>query len=216
VLAALAAPVLAAGAGADPLPAAAKRLHDAVTGVRGLRVEFHQIRDVELTGEEIEADGFIAFRPPGDFRMAYRTPEVQEVVVSGDSLWVLMPSENQALRFSFEPGAPGSEIFLLFGGGARELDEVFVIVQEPWADYEDALLLTPRADDGTYPIQDIRVVVGDDGYPRRLFYREVTGDSVVFDFRPAERNPENIGDLVRLVLTPGMEVHDGDELQGSR
>jgi len=211
-----AAPALAEG-GAPPLPSAARRLLDTVTGVRGLRIAFHQIRDVDLTGEEIEADGVIGFRPPSDFRMAYTSPEVQEVVVSGDSLWVITPAENQALRFSFHAGEPGSEIFLLFGGGGeRSLTDAFDIVQEPWADYEDALRLTPRDDDGSYPIQDIRLVVGPDGYPRRLFYREVSGDTVAFDFREVEVNPRDLADLVRLRIPPGVEVYDGDELQGSR
>lgn len=204
------------GAGAGALPPAAERLAEAVHDVRGLRMAFHQIREVDLTGEEVEGDGFIAFRPPGDFRMAYHSPEPQEVVVSADTLWVLMPAENQALRFSFEPGAPGSEIFLLFGGGGHRLEDVFDIVQEPWADYPDALRLTVREDDGSYPIRDIRLVVSDDGYPRRLFYREITGDAIAFTFRDVDRDPEDIGDLVRLVLAPGMEVHDGDALQDAR
>lgn len=210
--------LLAAGAlfvaipGEAVLPPAAARLESAVRGAAGLRADFVQIRVVELTGEEIEARGFLAFRPPAAFRLAYLDAEGQEVVVAGDSLWVYMPAEEQAIRYPFDADAPGSEIFLLFGGRGRKLDDVYHVIEEPWADRVDALRLELRDPEPGYPIEEIRLLVDAAGFPERLFYRELTGDVVVFRFTRVTPAPPDLDELVRLRLAPGTEVLDGAEL----
>ncbi len=77
-------------------PSEAMRLENALRSVNGLRAKFVQVREVALTGESVEAAGVMAFKPPQRFRLAYSRPEPQELVIQGDSLWVVMPSENQA------------------------------------------------------------------------------------------------------------------------
>jgi outer membrane lipoprotein carrier protein len=196
----------AATLGASP---EAARLERTLEDVRGLKAEFVQIRDVSLTGESIEAVGFLAFRPPHGFRLVYTDPEPQELVIQGDSLWVVMPSENQAQRYPWSLDAPGSEVFLLFGGHDRSLTEVFDVVEEPWGSYPAALRLMPKEADPGYPLEEIRLVVGKGGYPERLFFREVTGDVVVFNFTRIQRNPSDIDDLIRLRLPPGIDIIDG-------
>lgn len=189
-------------------PSEALRLERALEGVEGLRADFVQIREVSLTGESVEAAGFLAFRPPHAFRLAYATPDPQELVIEGDSLWVVMPSENQVQRYPFSVDAPGSEVFLLFGARDRSLTSVFEVVQESWAGYEKALRLEPRDAEPGYPLEEIRLIVGEDGFPRKLFFREVTGDTVIFTFTRVRRNPDDIEDLVKLVLPEGIEVID--------
>lgn len=207
----LAAALLAtpARAAETPLPPEAARLDAALAGVKGLRVDYVQIRSVALTGEEIQARGTLAFRPPRDFRMRYETPEPQELAILGDSLWVVLPSENQAQCYPYEEGAAGSEMFLLFGGRRESLADAFEIVQEPWGSYEQALLLVPRDREPGYPIEEIRVVVGRDGFPERLFFREATGDTVVFRFVKVVKNPSDLDDLLRFELPPGIEIIEG-------
>ena len=185
------------------------RLERTLKDIRGLKAEFVQIREVSLTGESIEAMGFLAFRPPDGFRLVYTAPESQELVIQGDSLWVVMPSENQAQRYPWSLDAPGSEVFLLFGGRDRSLAEVFDIVEEPWGSYPVALRLMPKEADPGYPLEEIRLVVGRNGYPERLFFREVTGDVVVFNFTRIQRDPSDIDDLIRLRLPPGIDIIDG-------
>jgi outer membrane lipoprotein-sorting protein len=182
------------------------RLERTLAGIHGLRADFVQIREVSLTGEHIESRGFLAYRPPQDFRLVFLAPESQELVIEGDSLWVIMPAENQAQRYPFEPEAPGSEVFLLFGARHRALTDVFHVTEEAWGSYPKALRLTPRDPDPGYPLEEIRVVVGANGYPERLFLREVTGDTVVFRFVKIRRDPPDIARLVRLALPPGIEV----------
>jgi len=189
-------------------PPEAARLEAALRGVRSLRIDFVQIRDVALTGESIEARGLIAFRPPSQFRLAYDPPHPQEIVIEGDTLWVVMPSENQAQRYPFSADAPGSELFLLFGASDKKLTDVYRVVQEPWGSYANALRLFPLKTDAGDPVEEIRVVVGKDGFPDRLFFKEVTGDTVVFTFTRVVRNPPDIEDLVRLRLPPGIEILD--------
>lgn len=188
------------------IPSEALRLQRALEEVNGLHADFVQIREVSLTGESVEAAGSLAFRPPQAFRLAYITPEPQELVIAGDSLWVVMPSENQVQLYPFSVEAPGSEIFLLFGAKDRSLTSVFEVVQEPWAGYEKALLLTPRDVEPGYPLQEIRLIVGKDGFPYKLFFREITGDTVIFTFTRVRKNPENIDELVKLELPEGIEV----------
>ena len=190
------------------LPPEAARLERALEGLNSIRADFLQIRNVELTGEEIQAVGMLAFRPPQDFRLAYAEPYPQELVIRGDSLWVIVPEENQAQRYAFTPDAPGNEIFLLFGGRRGGLDEAFEVVQEAWGSYAAALRLTPRNREPGYPIEEIRLVLRKDGLPERLFFHEVTGDDVVFTFTRFVRNPKDIEDLLALRLPPGIEIID--------
>ena len=193
---------------AEAVPPEARRLQDALANIQGLKTEFVQIREVALTGETLEADGVLAFLPPDRFRLAYTSPEPQELVIREDSLWVILPAENQAQRYPFSVDAPGSEIFYLFGAQKQSLDAVYEIEQAPWGSYPAALRLVPRAAEPGYPLEDIRLVVGTNGFPERLFLKEVTGDTVVFHFARVVPDPKDIERLVELNLPPGMDVID--------
>ena len=87
-------------------------------------------------------------------------------------------------------------------------NEPSMVVEEPWGGYDKALRLLPRDADPGYPLEEIRLVVGKNGFPQKLFFREVTGDTVVFSFGKLSRNPEGIDELVALRLPEGMEVID--------
>jgi outer membrane lipoprotein-sorting protein len=204
--------LLPAAVAAEELPPAAARLETTLAGIRGIRADFVQIRAVDLTGEEIEARGVLALEPPHRFRLRYADAGEQQIAVARDSLWVLDPTENQAVRFLFDPEAPGSEVFLLFGGGEKRLAEVFTVTQEPWAGHPDALHLVPRDPEPGYPLTDLRVLVDERGLPRRFFYREPTGDTVVFDFVRVTLDPADLEDLLRLEIPPDMDVVDGETL----
>ena len=209
----VAASVLASSsAPASSPPAAAVRLESQLGKLHGLRVDFVQIRTVELSGEELQARGYLAFRPPHSFRLVYLDGDRQEVTVQEDTLWVWMPEENQAMRFPFDPHAPGNEVFTLFGGGDRSLSDVFQVSQSSWAGYSEALHLTPRSQEPGYPLEEIRLIVGTHGFPKKFFYREVTGDTVVFSFAKLESNPSNLDDLLRFEVPPGAEILDGTDL----
>jgi outer membrane lipoprotein-sorting protein len=198
----------AVAAHAAGTPSEAVRLENALKSVNGVRVKFVQVRDVALTGESVEAAGVLAFRPPQRFRLAYSRPEAQELVIQGDSLWVVMPSENQAQRYPFRVNAPGSEVFLLFGGQHRSLTEVFNVTQEAWGSYPAALRLFPKHPEPGYPLEEIRLVVGKNGFPERLFFREATGDNVVFQFKDLEKNPRDLDKDLALRLPKGIEIID--------
>jgi outer membrane lipoprotein carrier protein len=189
-------------------PSEVVRLEKALRSVNGLRAKFVQVREVALTGESVEASGVLAFRPPQRFRLAYSRPESQELVIQGDSLWVVMPSENQAQRYPFRVNAPGSEVFLLFGGQHRSLSEVFEVKQEAWGSYPAALRLFPKHPEPGYPLEEIRLVVGKNGFPERLFFREATGDNVVFQFSGLEKNPPDLDKDLVLHLPRGIEIID--------
>jgi outer membrane lipoprotein-sorting protein len=198
----------ASAAQAAAPPPEAVRLENALKSVNGLRGKFVQVREVALTGETVEAAGVMAFKPPQRFRLAYSRPETQELVIQGDSLWVVMPSENQAQRYPFRVNAPGSEVFLLFGGQHRSLTDVFDVKQEAWGSYPAALRLFPKHPEPGYPLEEIRLVVGKNGFPERLFFREATGDNVVFQFTALEKNPRDLEKDLALRLPPGIEVID--------
>ena len=189
-------------------PPEAVRLETSLRSVKGIRAQFVQVREVSLTGETVEATGVMAFRPPGRFRLSYSRPEPQQLVIQEDSLWVVMPSERQAQRYPFSVNAPGSEVFLLFGGQHRSLSEVFEVKQEAWGGYPAALRLFPRNPEPGYPLEEIRLVVGKNGFPERLFFREATGDHVVFQFSKVEKNPADLEKDLRLDLPPGIEIID--------
>jgi len=179
-------------------------------------MDFDLVREVDLTGETLGGSGFLAFRRPDRFRLVYLDPEPQEMVVAGDSLWVLLFDQHQAMRFTFDPEAPGSEVFLLFRGRMDDLTRLFEITEEPWAGYDDALLLVPSTEDPTYPLEELRLAVDRRGVPVRLAYREITGDTVTFEFRRRKATGAELDRLTRLRLPAGMEVLDGDELTGDR
>jgi len=200
---------LAASPARADLPPEALRLEAALDRVEALRAEVHQVRSIFLSGEEIESRGRLAFRRPHAFRLAFDTPDPQELVIAGDSLWVVLPEENQAQRYAYAPDAPGNEVFLLFGGGVGKLSDAFDVTQEPWLDHPAALLLRPKRTEEGNPIEEIRLVLGKDGLPARLFYREAGGDTVALRFTGFEKNPKDIEESLALRLPEGIEVIDG-------
>ena len=66
-------------------------------------------------------------------------------------------------------------------------------------------------------VEEIRLVVGKDGFPERLFLKEITGDTVMFRFFGMTPNPPDIEELVKLELPKGIEIIDAsppDERSG--
>lgn len=194
------------------MPPAAERLERRLATVHSLRAEFVQIREVGLTGEEIEAPGVLVFQRPHAFHLTYMDEDRQEVVVQGDSLWVYSPLEKQAILYAFDPNAPGSEVFFLFGGQGKPLNEVFAFSAEPWAGHQDALRLEPKVKDPGYPFDQMRLVVDEKGFPSLFFYSETSGDLVTMRFTHVEGNPKNIDSLIAFELPPTVEILDARDL----
>lgn len=191
---------------------ALERLEKTLARADNIHAEFTMIRSVDLTGEDLTGGGHMVLVQPDRFRLVYTHPDRQEVVVEGNTLWVVLHDENQAMRFPYDPNDSGSELYVLFGGGKQSLHDLFDVTVEPWANYEEALRLVPKSEQTASVIEELRVVVGASGYPERVFYREITGDSVVFGVTKIEKNPASALKDVTLKLPPDMEIIDGKEM----
>ena len=197
---------------ASELPPAGQRLDARLEDTRSLQAWFVQTREVGLTGEVLEASGWLAFRRPHDFRLVYTGDDPQEVAVTGDSLWVYSPLEAQAILYPFDPFAPGGEVMLLFGARGRSLTEVFHLTQEPWEGFDHALRLEPKHPDPGYPFVDMRLVVDEVGFPSIFYYAEATGDRVTLRFTRVRGNPAGIASALAFSMPDTVEVLDARDL----
>jgi outer membrane lipoprotein carrier protein len=99
-----AAPGAAGSAGEDcPEPAViADRLQARYDATAAFRASFRQETILAALGQREEARGAVAFKRPGKMRWDFETPERQQIIADGATLWIYQPADNQVLKAPFE------------------------------------------------------------------------------------------------------------------
>jgi len=105
---------------------------------------------IEAGGQVIQSTGRVWFRRPGRMRWEYVTPETQTIIADGQTLWIVQPADNQALKAplqnAFESRTPVS--FLL--GVARIEQDFRATLLSPGDDGKLRLQLDPaKAEEGS-------------------------------------------------------------------
>lgn len=179
-------------AGAAVLPTARPlldRLERAIAPVNDLEAQFAQVRHLALTDETVSAAGRLRFINPDKFRLDYSTPDPDILAIRADTLLVYFASLKQAQRYRLSDDATTRNMFMLFSSERGRLEKAFDISLAPASPEGEALRLQPLPTQGHASVTEIRVFLDPrSGLPRRLFFREEGGDTVVFELKSVKVN----------------------------
>lgn len=182
----------AAPAPAAVLPGAApllERLEAALDPLRDIDAEFVQVRHISLTDESVEARGRLRFLSPDYFRLDYREPEADQLVMWADSVLVYNPAVRQAQRNFLDRNDASRNILLLFASRRGQLGGRFDVSLAPPAPGGAALRFQPLAGTLDYPITEIQVRLNPKtNLPAEIFVREEEGDSSLFRLENVRTN----------------------------
>lgn len=204
---AIAAPTWVAAAVVAEARAALDRLEKATAPVRDFEAEFVQIRHVALTDETVEASGRLRFLAPDHFRLDYSSPDPDILAIRSDTLVVFFSRMKQAQRYRLSDDPTSRGLFLLFSSEPGRLARSFDISPAPPSPSGSGLRLQPLAGSGPAAVTEIQVFAdARSGLPRRLFFREEGGDTVIFELRKAKTNRKLRSSDFELRLPGGTEL----------
>jgi outer membrane lipoprotein carrier protein len=139
--------------------------------LRDFRARFTQQSRLEAAPTSDTAKGEVFFQKPGKMRWNYETPEPQEIVINGGTLWQYVPADKQVVVQSFDT----SRVEYAFLTGLGDLEKQFrVRWAEPKTRPDDPLLyleLVPRDEQASFA----KVVLGVESKGYRILATEVTG-----------------------------------------
>ena len=142
----------------------------------GLNVPYEReiiSKSMALLGDKMKRDlatGRIYFKPPHFLKVKQETPNLEEVITDGDTLWWYIPHKKQVYRYPSHK--LGQELRLLgdIFQGLREVEESFeVILEDGDNERKHRLRLTPNppwqqidyinlsVDKGDYPIRMVEI-----------------------------------------------------------
>ena len=197
-------------AAAAVLPAARPmldRLERAIGPVKDLEAQFVQARHLALTDETVSATGRLRFLNPDKFRLDYESPDRDILSIRADTLLVYFAALKQAQRYRLSDDATTRNMFMLFSSERGRLEQVFDISVAPATPEGEALRLQPLPTQGHASVTEIQVFLDrKSGLPRRLFFREEGGDTVVFELKGVKVNRRIRPEDFRVTLPAGTEV----------
>jgi outer membrane lipoprotein carrier protein len=190
----LASPLLIAGSAMDTVHAFFKDLHT-------LEADFHQ---QVLTSEgklQQESDGHVWILRPGRFRWNYQTPYKQQLVADGRHLWSYDEDLAQVSVQPMDRVFSATPAMLLSGN--EPLEKVFRMQEEPAADDQQQVLLTPKSDDSN--VIDVHLFFTK-GTLSRIEARDKFGNTTTFTFSKLVRNGPVAKGIFRFVPPPDVDV----------
>jgi len=127
-----------------------RKVQERYDQTQNFAADFTQEMRIEAGGQVIQSTGRVWFRRPGRMRWEYVTPETQTIIADGQTLWIVQPADNQALKAplqnAFESRTPVS--FLL--GVARIEQDFRATLLSPGDDGKLRLQLDPaKAEEGS-------------------------------------------------------------------
>jgi outer membrane lipoprotein carrier protein len=152
--------------GLDELVARVQQRYDRTTH---LRARFHQETRLQGFDQVQTGEGQVWILKPGMMRWDYTRPERQTIIANGDTLWIYLPQERQAIRDQVNSSL-GTRTPALFLAGQARLTELFTVAATPTqGPSEDGWLrleLTPRA--GALPYTQVQLGIDPSSYLVRL------------------------------------------------
>ena len=100
----IAPPPKAAGEGCPDAATIVKKLQERYDETRAFRAEFRQETRIASVGASDVAEGTVVFKKPGKMRWDFQTPQVQQIVSDGTTLWIHQPTQSQVLKMPFRGG----------------------------------------------------------------------------------------------------------------
>jgi outer membrane lipoprotein carrier protein len=154
-------------------------------GLVSLRASFTQTKVFTLFDDEEEASGDFAFLRPGRIKWSFTSPDSTVTVMDGQSAWTVMPHIRQVQKVRLG-GSSTDRIMSIIGFGScgAEMREDFEITLKGQEGGLILLEMIPVSEDIS-PYFSLIVLGLDPGdhLPRRIVFREHSGDLMAFEFR---------------------------------
>jgi outer membrane lipoprotein carrier protein len=152
--------------GRDELVARVQSRYDRTTH---LHARFQQETHLHGFDQRQTGAGQVWILKPGMMRWDYTTPERQTIIANGDTLWIYVPEDRQAIRAHVNQSL-GTRTPALFLAGQARLTELFTVVEASTQDPSEGgllqLELTPKV--GALPYTQVQLGIDPVSYLVRL------------------------------------------------
>lgn len=182
-----------------------RKLQERYDETRAFRAEFRQETRVASLGVSDVAEGTVVFKKPGKMRWDFQTPQAQQIVSDGTTLWIHQPVDRQVLKMPFRGGFVSTTPVSFLAGVGRIKDDFDVEIDRRGCNAQRVYLkLMPKSspDIGsltlavTRPAHDIVEAAVTDPI----------GNVTTLSFSNLERNVEPAEDEFQFVVPEGVDV----------
>ena len=193
-----------AGAQADAV-GEARRLEEALNGVRGLIASFTQtVESPGLPRPQIEK-GTVYLLRPGRMRFQYDTPKGKLAISDGRKTYLYLPEERQVLVAPLDPRSPASGVSILMQ--RIDLVSTFAVSWGPGPERGPRpLMLSPRAPQPEY--EYLLLTTGPDRLVRSLTIVEPLGSRVTYRLDRVRQVDTLDDELFEFSPPAGIEVQE--------
>ena len=197
------APTVAGGA-ADAV-GEARRVEEALNGVRGLIASFTQtVESPGLPRPQIEKGTLYLLRP-GRMRFQYDVPKGKLAIADGRKTYLYLPEERQVLVAPLDPRSPGSGVSILLQ--RIDLVATFTVGWGPGPERGPRpLMLSPRSPQPEY--EYLLLTTGPDRLVKSLTIVEPLGSRVTYRLERARQVDSLPDELFEFNPPAGIEVQE--------
>jgi outer membrane lipoprotein carrier protein len=191
--------------GLDELVARIQSRYDRTTH---LRARFRQETRLQGFDQVQSGEGQVWILKPGMMRWDYTKPERQTIIANGDTLWIYLPEDRQAIRDQVNQSL-GTRTPALFLAGQARLTELFAVtgmpIQGPGEGGLLRLELTPKA--GGLPYTQVQLGVDPSSYLVKLVRLvDALGNITTMWFADIDSEGPVDSSLFQFQVPPGVEV----------
>lgn len=191
--------------GRDELVARVQARYDRT---RHLRAHFRQETRLQGFDQVQTGEGQVWILKPGMMRWDYTKPERQTIIANGDTLWMYLPADRQAIRDQVDHSL-GTRTPALFLAGQARLTELFTITGTPAHGSSEAgllqLELTPKA--GALPHTQVQLGIDSRSYlVQRVRLIDALGNTTTMWFSDIDTEGTVDPSLFQFQVPPGVDV----------
>lgn len=183
----------------------ARRVEEALNGVRGLVASFTQtVESPGLPRPQVEK-GTVYLLRPGRMRFEYDVPKGKLAIADGRKTYLYLPEERQVLVAPLDPRSPGSGVSILLN--RIDLAATFSIGWGPGPERGPRpLMLTPRAPRPEYEF--LLLTTGTDRLMKSLTIVEPLGSRVTYRLERVRQVDTLPDELFEFTPPAGIEVQE--------
>jgi outer membrane lipoprotein carrier protein len=184
------------------------RVQERYDRTRHLRAHFRQETRLHGFDQVQTGEGQVWILKPGMMRWDYTKPERQTIIANGDTLWIYLPADRQAIRDQVNQSL-GTRTPALFLAGQARLTELFTITASPAQGPSEAgllqLELTPKA--GSLPHTQVQLGIDPRSYlVQRVRLIDTLGNITTMWFADIDTQGAVEPSLFQFQVPPGVEV----------
>jgi outer membrane lipoprotein carrier protein len=189
----------------DEVVARVQRRYDRTTH---LHAHFKQETRVQGFDQPQTGAGQVWILKPGMMRWDYTTPERQTIIANGDTLWIYMPADRQAIRDQVNESL-GTRTPALFLAGEARLTELFMIGEASTQGSGEGgvlqLNLTPKV--GALPYTQVQLGIDPVSYlVRQVRLIDPVGNMTTMWFTDLDTEGAVAPSLFQFQVPPGVDV----------